>query len=317
MSPQLHVVFGAGQVGAGLARLLRDRGHRVRVVRRSAKAVDAGIEVVAADALDPAAARDAAAGAAVIYHCMNPSAYTGEAWAREFPRQGAALIDAAIATGARLVCLDNLYAYGPTDGPRREDTPLRATGAKGRVRIAWDGALRAAAADRGLRFTAARCGDFFGPGTSEQSLLATDRLAALASGGMVALVGDRRAPHAFSYVPDVIETLAALGEADGDVDGRVFIAPVVAASPRAVVEAVAEALGVRARVVTLPGWVVRALGVFGGLLRELGETLYQWDRPFLADDAAVRARFPGLGTDLPTAARAIAACITPRERLAA
>ena len=57
---ELHVVFGAGQVGSGLARRLVDAGVRVRVVRRSDKPVGPGIEVVAADARDPAAVRAAA-----------------------------------------------------------------------------------------------------------------------------------------------------------------------------------------------------------------------------------------------------------------
>jgi predicted dinucleotide-binding enzyme len=34
-SRQLHVVFGAGQIGAPLARLLRTQGHDVRIVRRA------------------------------------------------------------------------------------------------------------------------------------------------------------------------------------------------------------------------------------------------------------------------------------------
>ena len=35
MAQDLHVVFGAGQIGSPLARLLREHGHAVRMVRRS------------------------------------------------------------------------------------------------------------------------------------------------------------------------------------------------------------------------------------------------------------------------------------------
>ncbi len=106
----LHVVFGAGQVGARLAAELIAHGHTVRVVRRSAVPVP-GAEVVAGDAQDPVFATRVTAGAAAIYHCMNPSAYTAAAWELEYPRLGAALIAAALANDARLVCLDNLYGY--------------------------------------------------------------------------------------------------------------------------------------------------------------------------------------------------------------
>lgn len=313
MSAPLHVVFGAGQVGAGLAARLRDRGLRVRVVRRTAGPVGAGLEVVAADATDPDAAAVAARGAAVIYHCMNPSAYTGAAWEAEFPRQGEALIAAAVANGARLVCLDNLYAYGPTTGPRREDHALLADGVKGRVRVAWDRALRDAAATRGLRFTVGRAGDFFGPGAADHSLLGASAVAGLRDGRRVPLVGDTTAPHAFSYVPDVVAGLAALGTAEADVEGRVFHLPVITVAPAALVAALAAALGVPSRTLTLPAWAVRALGPVVPMLRELGETLYQWDRPFLVDDGAFRSRFPGLATPLDRAAEEVAASVATRR----
>lgn len=162
-----------------------------------------------------------------------------------------------------------------------------------------------------------RAGDFSGPGTAEQSLLGTSRVAALRDGGTVWLVGDADAPHAFSYVRNVVAGLAALGQAEEDVEGRVFHLPVVQAPPRAVVEAIADALGASGRARVIPGWAVRGLGAFGGFLGELVEALYQWDRPFLVDDGAFRMRFPGHGTDLPEAARQIAAALAEEQRVSA
>jgi nucleoside-diphosphate-sugar epimerase len=267
--------------------------------------------VVAADARDPAAVRQASAGAAVIYHCMNPSAYTGAAWEDEFPAMGKALVDAAIAHGARLVCLDNLYGYGVTDGPRHEATPLRAEGRKGRVRVAWDRALRGA---EGLRFAVGRAGDFMGPGAGPGgALMSMEAMEGLARGKRALLVGDPDATHAFSYVPDVVEGLAALGLAGPDVEGRVFHLPVVEVSPRALVHAVGEGLGVKARTLVIPPWAVRLLGRVVPLLGELRETLYQWDRPFLVDDSAFRARFPGLGSDLADVVRGVVAAVRGEE----
>ncbi len=302
MSSQLHVVFGAGQVGALLARTLQARGHAVRVVRRSPAAVGPGIETVAGDARDPAFAARAAAGAAVVYHCMNPSAYTAAAWEAELPRQGDALIGAALAAGARLVVLDCLYAYGVVDGRRTEETPLGATGPKGRVRIAWDARLRAAAREQGLRFTVGRAGDFFGPGTADHSLFSRAAAAGIAAGKAPWLVGDVDVPHAFGFVPDVVAGLVALGEAAPDVEGQVFHLPTLEVTPRALVAALAAAAGTDVRPHAVPAWVVGALAPVVPLLRELRETLYQWDRPFLVDDRRFRARFPGLARSLEEAA---------------
>jgi nucleoside-diphosphate-sugar epimerase len=45
MSTGLHVIFGAGQIGSPLARLLLDAGKRVRIAKRSAGGVPPGAEV--------------------------------------------------------------------------------------------------------------------------------------------------------------------------------------------------------------------------------------------------------------------------------
>lgn len=303
----LHVVFGAGQIGAGLAARLQAAGHSVRLVRRSTKPGPAGIEVRSGDLQDRAFAIAAAEGAAVIYHCTNPSAYTGAAWAKEGPALGEAAIAAASASGARLVVLDNLYPYGPSDSARTPSTPHQATGPKGRQRIAWFDRLRRAQREEGLRFVVGRAGDFFGPGTGEHSLLSMNALRGQAEGRTLWLIGDADAPHAFSYAPDVVEGLARLGEAEADVEGQAWHLPVVVASPRAVVGAVAAALGVPARARALPAWLVRAVSPVVPLFGELRETLYQWEGPFLVDDSGFRARFPGVGRELTACAAEIAA----------
>lgn len=288
-SGPLHVIFGAGQVGAGLARALSAAGVRVRVVRRSAAPGPDGVDVVAGDARDPGFTTHASAGAAVLYHCMNPSAYSKAAWADEFPAFGDALIAAATTHDARLVCLDNLYGYGEVDGARTEATPMGATGPKGRVRAAWDTRLRDAP---GLRYVVGRAGDFFGPGAADQSLFSPKVEADLARGAPVWLVGDPDAPHAFSYVPAVVEGLARMGLAGADVERRVYHLPVVTLPPRGLAAAIATAAGGPSpRVRAVPTWALRGLGVFVPILGELAETAYQWDRPFLVDDTAYRTRF--------------------------
>ncbi len=293
---QLHVVFGGGQIGSGVARSLVERGLRVRVVRRRSVDMGPGIEVVAGDALDVAFARTAAAGASVVYHCMNPSAYTAKAWVSEFPRLGESVIAAALAADARLVCLDNLYGYGVVDGRRAESTPLAADCPKGRVRIAWDARLRAAEA-QGLRYVVGRAGDFFGPG-AEQALFSEAVLQGIANGTRPWVIGDADAVHAFSYVPDVVASLVALGTAANDVERQVFHLPVLEVSPRGLVERYGKAHGHEVAPRVLPAWLIRLMGPFPGFFGELGETLYQWDRPFLVDDQRFRARFPGLGTPI-------------------
>lgn len=301
----LHVVFGAGQVGGGVAQGLLEAGHRVRIVRRRDAPVPAGAELCLGDARDPAFVIKATEGAAVIYHCMNPSAYTAAAWQAEFPAMGEALIGAALAHQARLVCLDNLYGYGIQEGKRREDSSMLATGPKGRVRVAWDARLRGVA---GLRWVAGRAGDFFGPG-ADQALFSPKMLQDLRAGKSAWLVGDPQADHAFSFVPEVAHALVQLGTADHTVEGKVYHLPVFQLPPAELLTHLAKALGVSPGYHRLPAWFLRMAGPFGGLLGELAETAYQWDRPFLVDDQSFRSRFPG-GLTVEEAARRTAAALT-------
>ncbi len=71
MTDELHVILGGGHVGQPLVRILGKRGLRVRMVKRSAGA-PGGIELMQGDATDPNFCREAARGAATVYHCMNP-----------------------------------------------------------------------------------------------------------------------------------------------------------------------------------------------------------------------------------------------------
>ena len=63
------------------------------------------------------------------------------------------------------------------------------------------------------------------------------------------------------------------------------------------------AAGVPATVKRLPRPLVKLIGLFMPLLREVEEMLYQWEEPFVADDRAFRARFGVLPTSQEDGAR--------------
>lgn len=293
MTSALHVVFGAGQIGPRLATHLRERGHAVRLVRRSG-AGPAGVDLRLGDAGDPAFASDAAQGAAVLYHCMNP-AYSAAAWARELPRFATALTTAAGRAGARLVVLDNVYLLGRPNGRRLdEDSPVAPCSRKGEIRARVHEQLVAAHARGDARVVVARASDFYGPGGTGTYFGDAFWPNALGKGEAQALAR-LDTPHTYHYVPDVVAGLAALGEADDDVTGRWWMLPAAPAEPSAAMIArFARTLGRPLKTVRFPPFAMAALSLFVPVLGELREMAYQWEEPFLVNDARFRARFPEL-----------------------
>lgn len=61
---------------------------------------------------------------------------------------------------------------------------------------------------------------------------------------------------------------------------------------REAVNDLADAAGVsRVKVGQLPAIALSALGLFMPLIRELGETMYQFEAPFILDDSETRTTF--------------------------
>jgi nucleoside-diphosphate-sugar epimerase len=303
MTDQLHVLFGAGQVGSLLARALTERGCRVRVVKRTPVALPPGVELLRGDAGDRAFCVTAATGAAVVYHCMNPP-YDRAQWTRLVPLYMTNLIAAAAAAGSRLVVLDNLYMLGRTAGrPMTGDTPMRPCSRKGEIRARAAEALFEAHRSGRVQAVTGRASDYYGPGGTLTHFGDGFWKPALA-GRTARTVVNLDVPHTYHYIPDVVAGLAALGLGPESVSGRTWMLPCAAAeTTRHVAGRFARALGREIRVATLPRPLVRALGLVVPLLREVNEMLYQWDEPFIVDDAAMRRELGVTPTDPDRAAR--------------
>jgi nucleoside-diphosphate-sugar epimerase len=285
----LHVVVGAtGGAGGALVRELAGRGRRVRAVsRKPAPDLPEGVEQLAADAADPAQTRTACQGATVVYHCVQPPY---QRWAAEFPPLTQSVADAAAAAGARLVYADNLYAYGPVDGPITEDLPWLATTRKGRVRALMAERLLAAHRSGTLQVAIGRSSDYYGPGGAN-SAVGDVLFGAAATGKRARWLGRLDLPHTLNYLPDVARALATLG-ARPEALGEVWHLP--AAEPvtgRGFVELIAAALGRPVKVTATSRLALRIGGVFDARARESAEMLYQWERPFVLDASKFQRAF--------------------------
>ena len=294
MNPELHVVFGAGQVGFPLAARLLADGTRVRIVKRSSGHVPAGSEMSLGDAADPTFCIEAARGASVVYHCMNPP-YDARVWAEMVPRYMDNLIAASARAGARLVVLDNVYMLGrPRGRAPNEDAPMNPCSRKGEIRAR--AAERLFAAPREATNLGARLRFLWprrGAHTARRFLLASRAVRQ----NRVLTVSPRCDSH-LSLHSGRGGRLATLGCAERDVYGRPWMLPCAPAGTlRELVVRLATTLDRDIRVRQVPRAIVRTVALFVPLFRELAEMLYQWDEPFIIDDRRFRERFHVSPTD--------------------
>ncbi|MDQ3403506.1 MAG: NAD(P)H-binding protein [Actinomycetota bacterium] len=283
-------VFGAtGGAGRAITLELATRGHEVTAASRSIASVTlpANVRAVPTDLRDPASAAAAARGADVI---VMAAQVPYSQWAAEFRPLVDAAVDAAATAGARLVMVDNLYAYGSPATPISESTPEAATTRKGVLRRDVGQRLLAANAAGPTAVSIGRFPDYYGPDAAN-SLVNQLGVGRVVRGKAPQAFIDANHPHSFSYLPDAARAFATLVERP-EADGRVWILPCApAVTQRQLLGQLAELAGLPPKVRTITPTMLRLAGVFNPELREAREVIAQFDRPYLVDSTQFERAF--------------------------
>ena len=283
-----HIVVGAGPIGTATSLLLAERGEEVVVVTRSGSGpTHRAITRTTADGSSSATMTDLATGAVAIYNCVNPAYHR---WPIDWPPIAGALLAAAEQSDAVLVTVSNLYAYGPVSDPMTEDLPHAAQGPKGRTRAQmWRDALAAHDAGR-VRATEVRGSDYVGPGA--QSHLGERVVPRLLAGKDVTVMKSADTAHTWTATDDVARLLVTVA-LDERAWGRAWHVP--SNPPRTQREAVGDLCRIAGldpvKVKEYPSLLIRGMGLFNPLMRELPEVAYQLEDPFVLDSTAAQQTF--------------------------
>src|SRR5690554_4763522 len=242
------VLGAAGGAGNAVAAELAARGHDVTAVsRRGDATVPNGVRQHAADLSVPSDVQAACRGADVVVMAANlPYAQ----WAEQLPPMVDGVVEATATAGARLVMVDNLYAYGSPGEPISEATPEAAPTRKGQLRREIGRRLLKAHRDGRARVTIGRFSDCYGPGAQNTVVYVLGVRRALAGKRPRAFI-DADQPHTFAYLPDVARGFATLVERE-DADGRVWVLPAAPAiTQRELLGLVAREAGFSGRIGTV------------------------------------------------------------------
>ncbi len=292
------VVLGAGQVSHHIVAELHSRGVRPTVVSRSGTELD-DADATTADANDPTALTAALDGASLVISTAQPAYHR---WPEEFPALQRSIVEACAANDARLVVLDNVYAYGTPGTPMTETTPFSATDRKGRTRAAMATELLEAHRAGHVWTTAVRASDFIGP-HARLTAYGERFVEPLLVGKAAEVLGDPDRLHSVAFLPDVAQALVTVGLSDA-AGGRAWHAPhAPAVSQRQLVELVADAAGSGAKLRRMRRWQLSLVGRFLPAAGEVAEMWHEFMTDHVVDDSAIRDAF---GLDA-----------TPLERVAA
>jgi nucleoside-diphosphate-sugar epimerase len=286
-----QVIFGTGAIGLATLDALLRRGETVRMVNRSGSArVPEEVEVVGGNAADPQFTIDVTRGAQVVYQTLNPP-YAR--WTEEFPGLQAGVVAAAQAQGARLVSMENVYMYGrPAGRPLTETRDYAAHTKKGKLRGQMARELLAAHQAGRVQVAIGRASDYFGPRGGAQSNLGDRVFPAVLANSRAQVLGDPDQPHTYTYIPDIGEGLAVLGE-HPDAPGEVWHLPndPDTRTTRQLVDlAFRQAGQPQTRLREIPSLLIRIAALGNRTLREVLEMQYQFAEPFIVDSSKITER---------------------------
>jgi nucleoside-diphosphate-sugar epimerase len=287
---RIGLLGAAGAIGKSLATALNGEGYEYRVVGRNRESLQtafggaqrAGIATWNTD--DAASMRASVRGLDTLVYLVGVPYDKFEL----HPVLMQKTIDAAVAEGVeRIVLIGTVYPYGmPHTARVAESHPREPQTYKGKMRMSQEEALLTADAAGKIKGTILRLPDFYGPGVDKSFLHSIFNAAA--NGGKADMIGPIDTPHEFVYVPDVGSVVAALARTPEAYGKWWNLAGVGVTSQKQMMELAFSTAGRKPSYRVVGKGMLRVLGLFNPMLRELVEMHYLQTNPVLMDDSALQ-----------------------------
>ena len=289
----MQTILGAGgAIGTELAKALKPFADKIQLVSRHPQKVNSTDHIYAADLTDFYHVDEALRDTSIAYLTVGLP-YSTKIWEHTWPKIMQNVVEACIQHGTRLVFFDNIYMYQPESmGHITEETPIQPSSKKGRVRAKIAKMVMDAVEHRSLKAVIARSADFYGPHIDQKSILTESVFKNFKQGKKANWLCSVRYKHSFTYTVDAGKATALLGNTD-DAYGQVWHLP-TAPDPytgKEWIEAIAKAMDVSPKYLVAGRGMVRLMGLFNPLMKELVEMLYQYDRDYVFDSSKFTNRF--------------------------
>lgn len=287
-----QTILGAGgAIGVELARALAQYTSDIRLVSRNPKKVNAADELLRADLSSRDEVFKAVDGSSIVYLLVGYD-YNTKLWQDKWPPLIKNVVDACIQHNAKLIFFDNVYAIGGDNVKHiTENSSISPTSKKGEVRAIVDRHILEYVEKGKLQAIIARAPDFFGP-IKDKSLLMFLLYDSLQKGKPAQWFCNADVIHTTGFAPDLAKGTAILGN-NPDMFNQVWNLPVdqQTLTGRQWAKLFADEMHQPNKIQVLPGWGMKALGLFVPILKEMYEMRYQYDREYFFDATRFINRF--------------------------
>jgi NAD dependent epimerase/dehydratase family. len=288
----MQTILGAnGTIGSVLAKELINYTDKIRLVSRNPRKVNESDELFAADLSNPGSVDHAVEGSDVVYLVVGFD-YKVKVWEEKWPRLISATINACLKHNAKLVFFDNVYTYDINAIPHMtEESPNNPPSKKGAVRKQIAGMIMDEVKAGKLMALIARSADFYGPG-NDKSFVNEMVYKNFLKGMRAIWFVDADKKHSFTYTPDAAKATALLGNTD-DAYNTIWHLPTDknTLTGREFVELFSREMKVANKLFVMPLWMIKIVGLFVPVLKEMPEMIYQYDRDYFFDSSKFEKRF--------------------------
>jgi nucleoside-diphosphate-sugar epimerase len=288
----MQTILGSGgAIGIPLARELKKYTGSVRLVSRNPVKVNDTDELFSADLKDPLQIEKAVSGSEVVYVTIG-FPYNLKVWQESWPPFMKAVIDSCSRNNSRLVFFDNVYMYDRNEIPfMTESSKINPPSRKGAIRKQLREMVLNAAETGSIDALIARAADFYGP-DNRNSLLDIMVAANLAKGKKAQVLGNPHKIHTYTYTPDAAMATALLGNT-ADAFGQEWHLPTTKEKLTTIgwTELIAKELNAEPGIQVIPGFLLKIMGLFVPVLKELPEMMYQNEQDYIFDSSRFENRF--------------------------
>lgn len=279
----MQTILGSGgAIGLELAKVLPNYTSRVRLVSRNPKLVIGNEELISADILNVDQLDKAIEGSKIVYLTVGLN-YSIKVWEKDWPILMKNVVSICRKHNAKLVFFDNVYMYDSNYlDNMTEETPNKPVSKKGMVRKNIVEMLFKEIENGNLNGLIARSADFYGPSIKQNSILTESVFNKLNNEKKADWMISLNKKHSFTYTPDAAAATALLGNTP-EAYNQVWHLP-TAKNPytgKEWIDNIARELKVSPGYRVASKGIMKVMGLFIPIMKELLEMSYQYDRDYI------------------------------------